>query len=441
MDSASDGRCDVLGQAWSGTETGTVTHDPRERLLDRIGLGPNGGLALRSVVLAGTKVSAPARGDLADELAAIANTADGVCVLGVDDKSREILGIPVEALDAVELFVRELCNDSVNPPLRVRILRIELPDALGVLRPVVKVEVPRSLFVHKSPGGYLQRIGSSKREMPPDLLARLFQQRSQARLIRFDEQAVPNTSRADLEPELWQRLCDPTVEDPGRTLHKRRVLTTDDGQERVTVTGALLCSTDPAAWLPGASARAVRFRGANRDSNNQVDAADITGPIDKQILDLYAFARRNMRVLVRRGPPAKEVRQFSLRAAFEAIVNAVVHRDYSIYGSRIRMFLFDDRLELYSPGALPNTLSIDSIALRQSTRNEAVKSIMVKLPVGEAGAENGRGFFMEAQGDGVPIIIRETRALTGRDPVWRLLDDSETFLTIPGATEETAREP
>ncbi|MCK6503174.1 putative DNA binding domain-containing protein [Myxococcota bacterium] len=413
--------------------------DSAPELLDKIRLGEDNALELKAVTLAGKKVTGPARESLADELAAMANTADGVCLLGVDDKSRQVDGIPVDKLDLVETFVRELCHDSVTPPLRVHILRLELPDALGELRAVLKIEVPRSLFVHRSPGGYFQRIGSSKREMPPELLARLFQQRSQARLIRFDEQAVPETRLVDLEPSLWGRLCDPTVEDPVRTLHKRKILTMDEGQERATVTGLLLCCTHPETWLPGASARAVRFRGVVQDSNNQVDAADITGPLDQQILALYAFARRNMQVSVQEGPPRAEVPQFSERALFEAIVNAVVHRDYSVHGSRIRLFLFDDRLELYSPGPLPNTLSVESIALRQSTRNEAVKSIMVKLPVGEAGQGSGRGFFMEAQGDGVPVILRETRRLAGGDPVWTVLDGSEVLLTIPSAADPSSR--
>ncbi len=412
--------------------------DSPDQLLDKIRLGEDNALELKAVTIAGNRVTGPRRDDLADELAAIANTADGVCLLGVDDKTREIDGIPLDKLDTVETFVRDLCNDSVKPPLRVHILRLELPDSLGDLRPVLKVDVPRSLFVHKSPGGYYHRIGSSKREMPPDVLARLFQQRSQARIIRFDEQAVPDSRLADLEPDLWGRLCDASVEEPVRTLHKRKILTLEDGQERITVTGALVCSEHPESWLPGASARAVRFRGTHQDSNNQVDAADISGPLDRQILELFAFARRNMQVAVVEGPPRREVPQYSTRALFEAIVNAVVHRDYSIYGSRIRLLMFDDRLELYSPGPLPNTLSVESIALRQSTRNEAVKSIMVKLPVGEAGQGSGRGYFMEAQGDGVPVILRETRALAGHAPVWRVIDNTEVLLTIPAADPRRA---
>jgi predicted HTH transcriptional regulator len=233
---------------------------------------------------------------------------------------------------------------------------------------------------------------------------------------------------------LWRRFVDPAIADPVQTLHKRKILTLDEGHERITVTGALMCARHPEQWLPGASARAVRFRGTVQDSHHQVDAAEISGPLDRQILDLYTFARRNTRLSVRKGPPTVEVPQFASRALFEAIVNAVVHRDYAIHGSRIRLLMYDDRLELYSPGALPNTLSVDSMALRQSTRNEAIKSILVKLRVGEAGEGSGRGFFMEAQGDGVPVIARETLLLTGQQPVWRVIDDSEVMLTIPGAS-------
>jgi predicted HTH transcriptional regulator len=124
--------------------------------------------------------------------------------------------------------------------------------------------------------------------------------------------------------------------------------------------------------------------------------------------------------------------QFSERAVFEAIVNAVAHRDYSIHGSKIRLFLFNDRLELYSPGALPNSLTLESLALRQVTRNELVTSLLAWLPV-DLGGTIGRQRLLEKRGEGVPAIIRETRALAGRDPVYRMIDDAELLLTIPAA--------
>ncbi len=408
----------------------TLLGDP-EALLRKIRLGEDSFLELKRVVFKGERLVAPARKELADELAALANTRGGTVVLGVDDRSREVLGIPLAGLDAVESHVRELANDSIEPPLLAHIARLELPAAAAPL-PVLVVEVPRSLFVHKSPGGYFHRVGSSKREMRPELLARLFQQRSQARLVRFEEQAVPDTSLDDLSKTLWRRFLGPHTDDPRSTLHKLKILTEDtDGAERATVAGILLCSRRPERWLAGASIAAVRYRGSVQDPHHQTDAAQITGPLDEQIRAALAFFRRNMTVAATKAPARTDYPQFSERAAFEAIVNAVAHRDYSVYGSKIRLFMFSDRLELYSPGALPNTLTVDSLPLRQATRNELLTWLLARCPVEETDAERvGRRSFIEKRGDGVPIIVRESRELSGREPAYRLIDDSELLLTL-----------
>jgi ATP-dependent DNA helicase RecG len=121
-------------------------------LLAKIRLGEDTFLELKEVRFAGHRVSAPHRDSLADELAAFANSRGGVCVLGVDDQ-RQVRGIPVDQLDAVEDFVRELCLTVVAPPLAPVIERLTLPDHSGVAQPVVRVDVQRSLFVHRRPGG------------------------------------------------------------------------------------------------------------------------------------------------------------------------------------------------------------------------------------------------------------------------------------------------
>jgi predicted HTH transcriptional regulator len=408
--------------------------DSPEELLRKIRLGEDTSLELKAVTFRGDRVSGPTRDDLADEVAALANTHDGVLLLGVDDKSRDVTGIPIERLESVERFVYEICNDSVRPPVSFRAFRLELPDSTGTLRAVLKVDVPRSLFVHESPGGYFQRQGSSKRKMPPELLARLFQQRSQARLIRFDEQAVPGTSPHDLDVDLRRRFLGEDVEPSVATLQKLKLLTNDDsGERRATVAGILMCCQSPETWLPGAFIQAVRYRGSRQDSNYQVDAQEIKGPLDRQVRDAISFVQRNMRVAALKDPARREVPQFSIRAVFEAVVNAVAHRDYSIHGSKIRLFLFDDRLELYSPGPLPNTVTIDSIALRQSTRNELITTLLAKCPAEDPAGAIGRRFLMEKRGDGVPIILAESRKLSGRDPDYRLIDDAELLLTIHSA--------
>jgi len=134
-----------------------------------------------------------------------------------------------------------------------------------------------------------------------------------------------------------------------------------------------------------------------------------------------------------KDPARTDLPQYSERALFEAIVNAVVHRDYAIHGSRIRLSMFADRIEINSPGGLPNTLTIDSMNVRQSTRNEALASILGRIPATDIHGSGERQFFMERRGDGVPTIFRETEALSGKTPNYQLIDNSDLFLTIPAA--------
>ncbi len=414
--------------------------------LRRIRLGEDSSLELKSVRVSGSSVRAPARSDVADELAALANSRGGTMILGVHDKTRRIQNLRPDELDALEGWVREICNDSVAPALDADILKVELENEDGRLVPVLRVDVARSLFVHKSPGGYFRRIGSSKREMAPDALARLFQERSQSRIIRFDESVVPATARSDLHYSLTRRfLAGDAVDDDSSTaagdaspgasaddlLRKLRIVADDvDGRARLTLAGVLLCTEEPQRWLPHAYVQAVSYAGERTDADYQTDARDIGGPVDQQVAESLHFVRRNMLVRATKETARVERPQFSVRAVFEALVNAVAHRDYSISGARVRLHLFGDRLELYVPGALANTLTPDSLHLRQANRNELIVSLLARCP---APSGVGRTRLMDRRGDGVPIIRRECEELSGRLPEYRLLDDSELLLVMPAA--------
>lgn len=415
----------------------------RSELLHKIPLGEDAFLELKAVRFAGGKVRGPSRDGLADALAAFANTSGGVLLLGVSD-DREIEGIPLERLDDVERLVREACEDAIKPPLSPIIERLTLPDLAGDEQPVLRVAVTRSLFVHKSPGGYFHRVGSSKREIPPDLLGRLFQQRSQSRLIRFDETPVTAARLDDLNEALWRRFAPAMSSDlPELLLHKLGMAAQDGhGDWHPTVAGLLLGSDRAHGFLPGAFIQAVAYQGTTvvpeAEGYYQLDAQDIVGPLDRQILDACAFVRKNMRVAAfkHEGGGREDIPQYSMRAVFEAVTNAVAHRDYSMAGSKVRLRLFRDRLEIYSPGMLPNTMTTESIALRQATRNEVITSLLARCPVDPAFVDAHRQHIMDKRGEGVPVILSESERLSGRRPEYRLVDDSELLLTIFAADLE-----
>lgn len=411
-------------------------------LMEKIRLGEDTFLELKEVRFAGSRVTDPHRDSLANELAAFANSRGGVCVLGVDD-NREVVGVALDRLDLLEDFVRELCVSSVIPALAPVIERLRLPSNTGEMLPVIKIEVSRSLFIHRSPGGYLHRVGSAKREMAPDYLARMFQQRSQTRIIRFDEQFVPDATLDDLQPELWQRFASPRVKDSREVLLDKLAMARldTDGVLRPTVAGIVMATLDPRRWLPNAFIQAVAYRGTEvlpqGDLAYQIDAQDISGPLDQQVLAACQFVKRNMRVAASKNEGRHDLAQFDLTAVFEALVNAVAHRDYSIHGAKIRLRMFSDRLELYSPGAIPNTMTVDSLPYRQAARNEEITSLLAKcsVPEQESGF-SGRSAMMDKRGEGVQIILDNTEKLAGVRPSYRLVDESELLLVIPAATLE-----
>lgn len=273
----------------------------RERLLlDRIRLGESSYLELKAVHFSGMRLKDPDRRALADELAAFANAHGGVLVLGVDDKSRDVVGIPVDLVPQVVTLVRQLCTDAIEPPLHAAIEPLRLPSSDGEERPVVQVQVPRSLFVHRSPSGYLHRVGDEKRRMSTEYLARLFQQRSQSRLIRFDEQTVYEADLDSLSADLWRRFRTSRTGDArDGLLTKLRMARRDrEGVLRPTVAGVLMASEDPREWLPNAFIQAVAYRGADvrpagQGRTYQLDAADITGPLDTQVDHACRFVTRN----------------------------------------------------------------------------------------------------------------------------------------------------
>lgn len=417
-----------------------------DELLRRIRFGEDTELEFKQVFLAGTRIKEPKRNAIADEISALANARGGTLVLGIDDKTRNVVGIPLDALDAVEAWICEICHDAIKPPVDVAVLRLELPNVDGQLAPVICVEVERGLVVHKSPGGYYRRVGSSKREMTAEMLSRLFHDRSLAQVAAFDDTLVPGTSVDALDEVLTKRFLRSDVTGEGDeedvqsggldavVLSKLRIIGEDDGGDvRLTVAGTLLCTREPESWLPHAEIQCVRYYGERDDVNYQADARDVKGPIDRQVFEALHFVRRNMRVEARKDLAREEVPQYSVRAVFEALVNAVAHRDYSIRGSRIRLHMFRDRIEIYVPGRLVNKLEPESMAFLQHNRNDVIVSLLARCTVDPV-EELGRSRMMDRRGDGVPIILRQSRRLAGRLPEYKVIADRELQLVIWAAT-------
>ncbi len=399
----------------------------------RLRLGEDSGWEFKQIEFSGDRPTSPRREDLADEMAAFANANGGVLMCGVSDDGR-LHGMSPEQIAAFDRLLVEVGTDAVEPPLRINVHHRELDGKAFVL-----VDVSRGDSVHERAGRAFIRVGSTKRRLSGDERLRLAQRRAQSRYLWFDRQVVPHTGFHTLDERLWEPLLSAAgATDPRRALMNLRLLAPDEADvDRATVAGVLLCANSPQEWLPQATIMATQYRGRDRASG-QLDAQEIQGPLTAQIADAVKFVVRNMRVSARKTPAREDTPQYSKPAVFEAVVNAVVHRDYSMSSRRIRLSMFEDRLEIDSPGQLPNGMTIDGMDSTQATRNEILASVFGRIPVGDVPGSDHRRFMMERRGDGVSIILKETRETAGVEPEYRVVNDSNLILAIPAARLELA---
>ena len=379
----------------------------------------------------GDHPESPRRDDLADEMIAFANAIGGILLCGVTDDG-QIQEMSTEQMTEVGRLLVEVSTDAVKPSLRIDVHHREIDRQAFVL-----VEVPRGDAVHERNGRAFIRVGATKQRLDGAERLRLTQNRAQSRYLWFDKQVVSNTGFETLSERLWEPLLSLSgAEDPRRGLMNLRLLDQDEtGVYRATVAGVLLCTQSPQKWLPQAAIVATHYRGHDRASG-QLDSQEIVGPLPRQIADAVKFVVRNMRVAARKLPEREDMPQYSVAAVFEAIVNAVTHRDYSLSSRRIRLSMFKGRLEIDSPGQLPNGITIEGMEESQATRNEVIASVFGRIPVGDVPGSSLRRFLMERRGDGVSIIKSQTQELSGSLPQYKVVERTSVVLDIPAAKLE-----
>ena len=265
-------------------------------------------------------------------------------------------------------------------------------------------------------GRYYTRVGSTNRDLTPPELARLFQQRCREYVV--DEQPVPAAAVEDLNRNRLEAFFgrSPTIPWLDLLRNTRVTFQDEDGADRPTVAGLLVFATEPTEFLESGSIEAACYRGTRLSSDDLVHAERLAGPVSDQIDAGIAFVARFMQALPGKEPVKSSDPPYDLDVVDEAIVNAVAHRDYAIAGSKIRLFVFADRLELYSPGRLPNTLTLDDMPYRTFTRNQLLVSFLSRVRSKRTGQ-----VFLESRGEGVRKILENGEAHSWPPPRIRAL--------------------
>ena len=402
-----------------------------EEIRQRLRLGEDSKWEFKQFEFRGNEANNLNKNDLADELGAFANADGGTLLCGVSDDGT-IQGLTIEQMMSLDELLVEVCTDLLDPPLRIEVHHRKLDDKAFLV-----VSIPRGEIPHVCNGRAFIRIASSKRQLSNEETLRFTQNRTPNLFLPFDRQIVPNTGFRTLKEDLWEPLLStPATANPKQGLLNLRLLATDEaGIDRATVAGILLCTPSPHDLFPHVSISATHYRGIDLASG-QIDAQEITGPLPLQIADAIRFVVKNMRVSARKTPAREDLFEYSTEAIFEAIVNAVVHRDYSVSSRRIRISMFRDRLEIDTPGQLPNGLTIEGMTTSHATRNEVIASVFSRVSVANLSGSENRNYLMERRGDGVSIIEARTLETSGLLPEYRVLDGASVVLSIPAAKLE-----
>ena len=382
------------------------------------------------------RVSSPRPDPMAGEMVAFANSNGGVLFLGVDN-SGIVQGIPDESASIVEEWIINIARQNCNPPITPLVRREKLTSKSGTKELVMLVEIPQGLYVHSTRSGmHYERVGDSKQVLAGPMLARLFQQRGRA--FVFDEQWVPGATDGDLDHESMKSFFSygrGTIPWSDLLLNTRVLAKDESDLLRPTVSGLLAFGKQPQEYMESAFISAAVYRGERLHSNELIHSQEITGTVDAQIDDAAAFVDRFMLKPALKPEGRKDYPQFDMSAIHEAIVNAVAHRDYSMSGAKIRLFLFSDRLEIYSPGALPNTITIDTMPYRVFTRNQLLVQFLSAMKSPRTG-----NAFLESRGEGVRHILAASENHSGRRPKYELFDN-ELRLTVWSKPPPVQTEP
>ncbi len=289
-------------------------------------------------------------------IVAFANTAGGTLLIGVEDRSRHVRGVP-EALDLEERLAN-LVSDGIRPRLvpEIEILPWRRTQVLAVhVHP--SASRPHLLSREGAAGGVYVRVGSTNRRADAELIEEL---RRFARGEGFDEQPMPGLDSEALDFRAASESFAAVRKLGRRDLETLRLVTDHQGRKVPTVGGMILFGKDRARHFPDAWIQAGRFAGTDR--SRIVDRVEIRSLPAPAVEEAIAFVHKHALHGAEIGAVRRKER-WSLPpvAVREAVINAVAHADYAQRGAPLRVSIFDDRLEVENPGLLPFGLTIEDL--------------------------------------------------------------------------------
>jgi len=321
--------------------------------------------------------------DIAAEIIAFANTKGGTILLGIEDKKGTVFGLDYQQLQTFSSRIGQIAHDSVKPQVFLFTEVVSIPTMEGDKKVlVIQVSEGVSKPYKDNNGTIWIKQGPDKRRLTDNNeQIRLFQQSG---LLYVDEMIVPYTSIDDVEfskvkkyvESIQKGETEPVIEITDIFLKNLNIIK----EGRLTLSGLLVFAKDPQNYRPAFCIKAISFFGNSLGGSYYRDSRDIVGTIPELFDQGMLFFRQNLKHIQKgqnfNKPGILEISDIALA---ELLQNALLHRDYS-KNAPVRLMIFDDRIEIISPGCLPNSLTVENIKLgNAAVRNNLLVSYCSKL--------------------------------------------------------------
>ncbi len=312
----------------------------------------------------------------AQEMCAFANTQGGMLILGVDDLGN-ITGLSPGDIRRLNQLISNAAT-NIRDPLTPRTENIRVDDKLVM---VVYVPEGTNKPYFANDGTIWVKSGADKRKVASrEELRRLFQESD---ILHADETPIAEATINDLDLEyfdtFYQQENGHSYKDEDIDLEQLLINLNLARADRLNLAGLLLFGLNPQKFKPQFNIKAVHFVGNEDIGDKYLDSEDIGGKLANQYLNAMAFIKRNLRK-EQNGQSRNTLGTMSINEGVfeELLVNALIHRNYFI-DAPIRLFIFNNRIELISPGTLPNNLTVENIkAGVANQRNPVIASFATK---------------------------------------------------------------
>lgn len=362
--------------------------------------------------------------EIAQHLIGFANAGGGILAIGIEDDG-ELTGFQKNGAKPVEKFntvVYEFCKNT--PVVTINQVSFQHEDGSDDFVLVFTVEPSLNLVIHASNDDVYLRINDTTKKLSHDEVTRLEYEKKQ---VRFEDTFEPYAKFDDLDQELLDRYRKALGSDsPIQKILEAKGFQKD---EHYTKAAVLLFSKDPTKFMPTARMRFLRYDGTVALPGTQMNIVkDIT--FDQSIPKILEKAKEVIGMQLRDfqflGPDGRFISlpEYPEFAWMEGMVNALVHRDYSFGGDYVRIKMFDDRLEIFSPSPLPPTITFENMTYTRWSRNERIASVLTLF-----------GWVRELN-EGVERMIKDMREMGLPDLEYTQPNPHSVLLTLRNNIDE-----